>query len=125
MKLPTNPKSIGIARRGPHAAGWSTAHDAFIDRCLELGTWEFVVPLPTDRPVGYLWAYQYKTDSDGNIEALSARCTARGDTMKAGVHYDPLCTAAQTPSHNARRLLFVEAARANGEIRAFDVPGAY
>lgn len=108
MKPPTNPKSIGVARRGPHAAGWSTTHNAFIDRCLDLATWELVDPLPTDRPVGYLWAYQYNTDSDGNIEALSARCTARRDTMKAGVHYDPLCKSSQTPRHTARRLLFAE-----------------
>ncbi len=34
-------------------------------------------------------------------------------------------TAAQTPSHTARRLLYAEAARNREYIRSFDVPGAY
>ncbi len=45
--------------------------------------------------------------------------------MKAGEHFDPLRTAAQSPSHTARRLLYAEAALRGEHVRSVDVPGAY
>lgn len=43
--------------------------------------------------------------------------------MKAGVHYDYVRTAPQTPSHTARRLILAEEARDWEFVRSIDVPG--
>lgn len=45
--------------------------------------------------------------------------------MKPNIHYNPIKTAAQAPSHTARRLLYAQAALNNEIIGSVDVPSAY
>lgn len=125
---PVDPRSLRATRKSPHAQfsrEWARAHDQFIDRSIDLGVWELTDPIQTDKPVPHLWAYRYKTAPDGGLQSVAARCTVRGDLMRAGVHYDASRTAAQTPSHTARRMLYARAALAGEKIRAADVPNAY
>lgn len=44
-----------------------------------------------------MWRCRYKPKSDGTLVKRFARCTARGDLMKTGLHYDADKTASQTP----------------------------
>jgi Reverse transcriptase (RNA-dependent DNA polymerase) len=121
----TSPKSLRDALTRPDGHLWAAAHDAAIDRNFELGAWK-PVPVSAEEDLAYpLWVYTAKTDAVGALEKRSARCAVRGDRYKPNVHYDPMRTAAQTPSHTAQRLFYAAAAVSHEYIESYDVPGAY
>lgn len=124
-KVPPDPSSLRQARQSPYARQLADAHDKFNDRSLCLGTWRLIEPSADEKPVPHLWVYHYKTDSDGALDGFSARCTARGDLMRPGVHFYHIHTAAQSQSHTSRRILYAWAAFADEAILSVDVLGAY
>ncbi len=68
--MPPYPKSLKQARASPYAREWEQEHDAFIDKCVRLGTWTSVEPNINDKPVQNICVYHYKTDSDGRSQAF-------------------------------------------------------
>ena len=54
---------------------------------IKMGTWTIVDLPPSQKPIGCMWRFKTKQNSDGTVERLKARLVARGDAQVYGINY--------------------------------------
>jgi hypothetical protein len=77
------------------------------------------------RVIGSIWAHKVKKDQDGKPIKFKSRLNIRGDTMIAGVDYDPNQTSSPT-LHLCTLMIFLAlVVQYKLQERQYDVTGAY
>lgn len=79
----------------------------------------------TTKPLPLTMKYNHKWQRDGQACQRKARCSARGDLMRAGQHYDLDRTQCTTADKSTARFLFAIAAAHDCKIEHMDIGNAY
>ena len=102
------------ARQYPDAQQWAAAHNDELDTLEKQRTIKWIpetkVP-PGEKLIPLTMTYRYKRTPEGKIAKRKARCSIRGDHMKAGQHFDPKKTSTfMAEKTTVRTLLSIAAA---------------
>lgn len=97
------PKNIAEARGRKDWLMWAKALDEELARHgpEQLHTFDFVDPLPTDKPIPYTLTLKVKTNQFGGPEKHKVRLSIRGDRMRPGIDFDETRTQSHMPSQSA------------------------
>ena len=123
-----SPKTLKQARRYPDAPQWAIAHNAEPDQIDSMNAIDWSAqthPSKKRTIIPTTMKYRYKHGSATTDTTRKARCSVRGDRMKANVHYDPDKIATYMADRTTIRTLFALAASRNMVMEHFDITGAY
>jgi len=113
----------GYAAAISQGTRWIPAMDAEVASLIENKVFEFAT-LPSGRKaIKPLWVYKEKTDAEGNVCRLKARCVARGFTMQHGVDYFE--TYSPVMQKSSLRFLVSFAAMNDLEAHGMDIVTAF
>ena len=120
------PATFAQARKYPDAKKWAKAHDEELDKLNAMGAFKWG-PLPPghSKPIPMIMAYRYKRSPKGQITERKARCSIRGDLMKAHVHFEPNHTAAHLADKLTVRLIFAIIASMQLHAEHFVISSAF
>lgn len=108
--------STSDARKFPDAAQWATTQEEELRKLDKNQTIQWIkdteVPAHA-KPIPLKMTYRYNWSEHGSSIGRKARCSARGDKMQQGLHYDSGQTTAHMADKASIRPIFAVAAQNN------------
>ena len=119
--LPSIPRTVAEARRGPLASDWEKAMTDHLATHQSANSWTVIEPDPTKVTIDSKWVYTYKFDEKGSLLKFKARLVARGDQVR-NVFQE---TFAATLAIRSLRTILAIASQRSMTIKQYDVSNAY
>lgn len=122
------PQSRKAAAKYPDSAHWSIAHDKELDQLEQQQAFQWIPDTHKSKitkPIALTITYRYKRNEDGLVIGRKARCSIRGDLMKAKVHYDPDHIASYAADKTSIRALICLATASSMPLRHIDISSAF
>ncbi|GKV22301.1 hypothetical protein SLEP1_g32183 [Rubroshorea leprosula] len=120
LPVPVEPSCVSQAVCHPH---WRRAMSEEFDALVWQGTWDLVLPSPTQNVIGCKWVFRLKRGKNGDIERYKAWLVAKGFHQRPGHDYSNTFSPVIKPT-TIRTVLTIVVSQA-WSIRQLDVNNAF